>query len=139
VRCSEEKAGKERRTAIKVASAPILSAAEQNRALSRCWRNLAHVATAVARSSGAEKAELQREIVELSLRTLGKLQSVDSVMTFIPPASAKRLVYLTRGDLATLPRGRRATGALIGAHTFAVQSISALPDGSTYLAATPGS
>ena len=91
-------------------------------------------------------ALLDREVVALTLRTLDKLQSVDSVLTFLPPSSAKRVVYLTRGDLAqqlsepllrALSR-RRALTALVHAHTFAVSSISPLPDGSAYLAAAPG-
>lgn len=97
------------------------------------------------------KAELQRELVELSMLTLRKLQSLDSVLTFVPPASAKRVVYLTRGDLSSRPaesvaagrplsqREQRSLDALVGSHTFAVQSISPLPDGSAYLAATPRS
>jgi hypothetical protein len=114
--------------------------------------------TIPGRPTTARAVLLDREVLELTLRTLERLQSLDSVLTFVPPASAKRVVYLTRGDLArqlseplaaALPplaagapgrlRSERSLLTVVGAHTFTVHAISPLPDGSAYLDATPTS
>jgi hypothetical protein len=56
-------------------------------------------------------AQLAREVLELSLRTLAKLHSIDSTLIFIPSGSTKEVVYLTRGDL-TRQLGESLSSAL---------------------------
>jgi hypothetical protein len=100
---------------------------------------------AVPGTSSGLTLVLDREVLELTLRTLQKLSSTDSVLTFIPPASAKRVVYLTRAGLSKqlgepLQKALAAPdlGQFMRARTFAVKGVNPLPDGSAFLEAVPG-
>jgi hypothetical protein len=109
-------------------------------------------------ASTARGALVEREVLELALRTFEKVASIDSVLAFIPPGSSSHFVFLTRGDLSKQlgepissalppltglgpaglsPDGRAELNSLVGPHVFVLQNISSLPDGSAYLEAVP--
>jgi hypothetical protein len=111
--------------------------------------------------SNARGDLLRRLTVELALRTLQKLVSIDSVLVFLPPlpgTADKRFFLLTRTDLAAAlaqplsstltPATRLVPGSLSAAETqrlrrltdgraFLLTQVQQLPDGTALLEGTP--
>jgi hypothetical protein len=120
-------------------------------------------ACAIPGSASADRGALvEREVLELALRTFQTDASIDSFLAFIPPGSSSstsaRFVFLARGDLSKQlgepissalppltgpgpagisPQGRVELNNLVGPHVLVLQNIGQLPDGSAYLEAAP--